>query len=1174
MGRAAVTWVAQLAGLGTGPDLPGTAGYYVGKAAGWWDEEDVPAVTTLGSGTDTLDLGGRGHVAVTLSAPSAGKPARAIVQATVTDVNRQSVSATAAVTVHPAAFYVAAKPASDRYFWRAGTPETVHAFTVRPNGERVTGVRVDAAIVRREWHRVRRTRGGISQTVGEWVTDTVSTCRLTTAPDPVACTFTPPGGGTYVVHLTARDGAGREARTSFYRWATGPDWVPWFDEDEFKMDVVTDRERYTIGDTATVLFASPFTDAEAWVTVEREGVIAQRRLRITNGSFTLTFPITEAYAPNAFVSIVVVRGRSAPPGELDDPGRPTLRVGYVELTVSPEDKRLAVTLNARRPEYRPGDTAQVDIRVRDARGVGRYSEVTLWAVDEGVLALTGYRTPDPIALLYRARGLGMRLASNLVAVAEQVVQDSAARERTKGRLDLGGGGGGDLSDILRSRFQTTAFFLASVVTDSAGRATASAPLPDNLTTFRLMAVAVTPGDRYGSGESSLLVTRPLVARPALPRFVRPGDAFEAGVVVNHRLGGTPTVAVQARAAGATLEGARDKTATLDPGRGTEVRFRFRGRPTPGDTAVFRFAVRGGGEADAVQRTVPLQPDFYPRAFTVAGMLRDTATARFLLPATIDPERSRLHVRLGTSPLSVVAALGRRLRVYPYWCSEQIASAALPLVALYRAHQRAPDAVPLEPGSEPAIREAVRILARRQSPDGGIGLWSAGDWSTPWLSAYAGLLLLEARDAGFVVDDSVLVRLAGFLRQALNRDAPLATPVAGWWQTGGAWDGERIAALDYLSRYGRRDRAAENRMLQRAAQLPWEDRVRLAEILARGGSRREARNLLEPVWASLTVDGTKALPPDQAWHPFYFSSRVRPIARLVTATLVVDSTHAMLGPLVETLVDQVRTHRERWLTTQDLASAALALVAFDRHLAGTPPRGFRVRVGNRTLFEIAADAAPELDSSRTLAGLLRDGPREQLALDVGLEARGTGGPIYYYLTVHEIPTSQPVRPADEGIAVERWYERYTDGRPATGVAAGDLVRVRLRITVPRERHFVVLDDPLPAGLEAVDLSLRTTGALPDPGPEVEEREAETQWQYGSWEAGQWSPFDHRELRDDRVVYAATVLWAGVWDVSYVARATTPGTFVRPPAQAEEMYNPAVHGRSDGGSFTVTGPTGGR
>ena len=205
--------------------------------------------------------------------------------------------------------------------------------------------------------------------------------------------------------------------TTFERWVVGPGWVPWSDATQFKMDVIPDRARYSVGDTATVLFASPFTNAEAWIVVEREGLIEQRRIRIIAGSTTLKFPITETFAPNVFVSILVARGRSTPPGSLDDAGRPTIRVGYAELRVTPEVKRLTMTIEPDKPDYRPADSARVRVRVRNAQGQGSKSEVTLWAVDEGVLSLTGYKTPDPIDLLYQERGLGMRLASNMTAVA-------------------------------------------------------------------------------------------------------------------------------------------------------------------------------------------------------------------------------------------------------------------------------------------------------------------------------------------------------------------------------------------------------------------------------------------------------------------------------------------------------------------------------------------------------------------------------------------------------------------------------------------------------------------------------------------------------------------------------------------------------------------------------------
>jgi alpha-2-macroglobulin len=1184
MARTAVSWTLQQTPLDPWElTIPNTEGYFFGEGGAWWDDEGESAGEAImpvvgASGVDTLDGAGHLDLRIALAPPGRARPTRATIQATVTDINRQSVGSAASVLVHPAAFYIGAKAEGDSYFWVAGTRRRIALIVARPDGQRVAGTAIRGVVVRREWHRIGRVRNGEAELAGEWVSDTVARCALTSSDNAAAfCDVTPPEGGLYIVTFRASDGAGREAVTRIARWASGTGFVPWYDENRLTMEVVADKARYQVGDTATILFAVPFTDAEAWVTVEREGVIAQRRMRITSGSTTLRFPITEAFAPNAFVSMLVSRSRSAPPGKPDDPGRPTIRVGYVELRVTPEAKRLAVDVQPLAPEYGPGDTARIQIRVRDARGAGQRSEVALWATDEGVLALTGFQTPDPIDLIYQARGLGLHLASNVVSVAAQLLAQEGIT--IKGDQSPGGGGGRDASGVLRSRFRPTAFFLGSVMTDPDGRATATAKLPDNLTTFRVMAVAVTTEDRYGKGQAPLLVTRPLLARPALPRFLRRDDDFTAGVVVNQRAGGTATARVEAAATGVVMREPRVNTITIAAGRGTETRFAF--RDTTSDTAVFRFTVSDGRNTDAVETRLPVKPAYHVRAHTVAGVLRDTAIATFVLPGDIDPARSRLGLSFGTSALAVIRAAYRWLRVYPYDCTEQVVSEALPLIALVRARQAGFAELQVPRDSREQIQTAVATILRRQRIDGGIGLWSASDWTTPWLSAYAGSALLEARAAGIAVSDSALGRLADYVRTKLHTPGVIHAPVAWWYSELQARLSEQVAAVDFLSRLGGPDAAGENDLLRLAPQLAWEDRVRLAEVLARRGATGAARGLLEAAWAQVRVEGRRAVLPSDAVRSFYFYSRVRPAAALLTATLAVDSAHALIGPLVETLVQQGRAGALSVWNTQDFGAVLSALAAFDSRQKRAAARGVRVTAAGRTLFE--SGVAATRDSSLALTGLLQAGAAGATSLSVRLAAAQPGAAVYYYLTVQEVPLARPVTPDDAGIAVERWYEDYGTGKPITRVAEGGLVRVRLRITIPADRQFVVMDDPLPAGLEAVDLSLRTIGALPGPGAapapqeeltrEAGPEEAETpfDWSYGSWDAGWWSPFDHRELRDDRVVYVATVLWKGSYTATYVARATTPGVFVLPPVHTEEMYNPATHGRSSGGVFTVTAKT---
>ena len=573
MGRAAVRWsLRQESLLYGGVEIPGTEGFYIGDGGWWYEElaETRAAVQVPASGLDTLDAG---RTARPAAAAGRDRARPAVARDGRGHRHRREPADGLRLCLDRGASgrLLSRRQAGGRgWFWSAG--QAGERRRHRRASRRRAGERRDG----RGRHRAPRVapgareRAGYAELVGEWVSDTVARVRRHHArPIRGPAGFTPPAGGSYIATFRAEDAAGRAVQHQHLPLGGRQ-----------RLGAVERREPVQDGRGARShpLRGGRHRHDSLRLALHRRGGLDHAGARRADRAAP---PADRERDDDALGSRSPRRSRptcSSPswwladearrPGPLDDPGRPTVRVGYAELRVTPERKRLAVQVQPLAAEYRPGDTARVAVEVRDAAGAGQRSEVTLWAVDEGVLALTGYRTPDPLDLLYRPRGLGMRLASTLTTVTPQVP------EGEKGKRAPGGGGGADAADILRSRFQTTAFFLGSLVTNARRQRRRLGPPARQ--SHHL------PGDG-GRGHRR----RPLRQRPVVPAGdPSAGGAPGAAALPPRRRSlrrrrrrqpprrRTPKATVEARATGAKLEGRRKRDVTLEPGRGREVRFDF------------------------------------------------------------------------------------------------------------------------------------------------------------------------------------------------------------------------------------------------------------------------------------------------------------------------------------------------------------------------------------------------------------------------------------------------------------------------------------------------------------------------------------------------------------------------------------------------------------------------
>jgi uncharacterized protein YfaS (alpha-2-macroglobulin family) len=384
-------------------------------------------------------------------------------------------------------------------------------------------------------------------------------------------------------------------------------------------------------------------------------------------------PITADDIPNIYVSVLLIRGRTSidPGDDGSDPGKPAFRLGYTELLVADDSKKLAVQVTADRAEYRPANTAKVSVTVSDASGRPGASEVTLWAVDHGVLSLTGYEPPDVLRSVYQHKALQvMNEDSRQRIVSRRVLTP-------KGETD--GGGGGDPSDVRRD-FRPLAFWLGSVETSRDGRATADVRLPEALTTYRIMAVAGDRESRFGSAAAEIRVSKPVTLLAALPRFLTLGDRASFGTTVTNTLatGGEAIVVLESLdPAIVEFTGETRQRVRLDGGASAAIRAEAVARGV--GIARVRLRVSLGSHTDALETTLPVGAPARTETVAAFGETDGRAIERIAIPAGVLPMAGGLDVTLASSALVGLGEGARYLADYPYGCAEQKASAALALV---------------------------------------------------------------------------------------------------------------------------------------------------------------------------------------------------------------------------------------------------------------------------------------------------------------------------------------------------------------------------------------------------------------------------------------------------------------------------------------------------------------
>ncbi len=1047
-------------------------------------------------------------------------------------------------------------------------PATVDLLVVDAGGRPAEGVAIDVTIERRETRAARVKGAGnayLTHYSTEWVP--VDRCEMQSARQPVSCTFTPPEPGLHRITAGIRDTRNRPHHTEIRQWVAGKGPVVWQQPADNSLEIIPEKSEYRVGETARFLVQNPFPGARALVTVERYGVLKSWVQTLAEATPIVAVDVDPDFLPGFFLSVVVVSPRVEPPPSDSqvDLGKPAFRMGYVRVPVTDPYKELQVRVEPQRDTYKPRETVSVDIRASSRHPAAEEPvELAVAVLDEAVFDLLaqGRAYFDPYQGFYTLDGLDLENYSLLMRLV-------GSQKFEKKGANAGGGGGPDIS--LRSVFKFVAYWNPSIVADARGRATITFEAPDNLTGWRVLAMAVTPGDRMGLGDGRFKVNRPTEIRPVMPNQVTAGDRFDAGFTIMNRTAQSRKLSVTVTARGVietdSGENTRQIVQTLDvaPYQRATV---WLALATTGAGAI-ELTARGGDDLDrdGLVHTVDVRKRY--RLETAAAYGSTTAEAvseKLHFPADMRTDVGQVRLVLSPSVIGNLEGAFRYMRDYAYSCWEQVLTKGV--MAAHYADLEPYLARDFSwPDSARLPRNSLDRAAEFQAPNGGMTYYLPEDrYVSPYLSAYTALAFNWLRASGWEPPAAVEKKLHAYLLTLLRRD------VMPDFYTRGMASTVRAVALAALAVHG---------------EIGLSDLQRYQPHLPQMSLFGRAHFLL----AALEVPGSDAVRAaaadqilghaDQSGGKLIFSEVIDDgYTRILASTLRTNgavlsalTAYGLTGPgktavgdisfkLARTIT-QSRGNRDHWENTQENVFCLNGLVDYRRAYERQPPDMtlqvfFDAGEMGRTRFQDLRDDPVVFEKP---VGVGDPGRR----MDITLKRAGQGR-LYYNTRLAYAPQTLRTDGINAGIEIHREYSLERDGRweilqNPMHLNRGDLVRVDIFVSLAAARNFVAVDDPVPGGLEPVNRDLATASTVDaDQGTF---RPADGSWwfRHGDWSSygvSRWS-FYHRELRHTAARFYSEYLPAGNYHLSYVAQAVAPGDFVALPVRAEEMYDPDVFGQ---------------
>lgn len=1017
--------------------------------------------------------------------------------ATVFDENARPVSRHVYADIHTQPVYFGIKDDGDGYY-ALNSSAKFPLIALDKTGKPVSA-NAKVQVIRHEYRTVLSKSGSYFRYESQKSEKSIEEKNISVSGENMAYTFTPRTSGDYEIRVSI-PGANAYVSKHFYSYGGWSNNSQSFEvNNEGHIDIET-NEKYKTGETVKALFKTPF-NGRMLVTFETDHVIKHQYVDVKDRTASLDIKVNKDHLPSFFISATLIK-----PHELSDIPL-TVAHGYQSVKVDDPGRKIDVQITAAKTAR---SKTKQKITVKGAPN----SMITLAAVDNGVLAMNGFDSPDPYEYFYKKRALDVRAYDMYPLLLPEVKQRLSST-----------GGDGDLemdkrtNPVQGNRFKIMSFWSGIKKANGSGNAEFEVDIPQFSGEIRLMAVSY-KDEKFGAAHQEMTIADPIVLSTALPRFFSPGDTVTVPVTITNTTAKAAQATATIKVTGPMQATGAAQTVSLAPNSEARVLFKIGAANSIGVGKV-NIEVSSMGEKFTEETEITVRPPSTLQKQTGSGSIAGGASQNLNLNVS-DYMAGTTNYKLvvSKSPALELADQMSYLVQYPYGCTEQTISSAFP--QLYYGDMA--DAMGLTRDNANAaanVMEAIRKIKMRQLYNGAVTMWDGGGTEDWWATTYAYHFLIEAGKAGYEVDNSLKETMSGYLVNRL-RNRELIPYYYNRDQNKKIAPKEVAYSLYVLALANKKQVATMNYYKSQPAILALDSRYLLSAAYAVSGDNGGARQMLPAAFA-----GEESV--SQTGGSFYSALRDEAIA--LNALLDIDPNNQQIAQMAMHVKDRLKN--EAYLSTQERSFGFLALGKMLRN-AGNTTISAEIKVNGKTVGSTDGKTL-KLDAKELGSG------------NVQIVTKGNGK-LYYYWQTEGISSTGAYKEEDSYLKVrKRFFNRF--GQPVTGNTFKQNDMIIIKVTIEKAYSGsvdnVVITDLLPAGFEIENPRVKELPGM-------------------DWIKDATTP-TALDIRDDRIHFFTDV--NGTQNFYYAVRAVSTGMFKMGPVSADAMYAGEYHSYNGAGMIRV-------